>query len=127
MLQKKLYGRFCPRFRGYKEGEKIEELPCWGCMFCVRMQDKWGKFEEQVDDVLPLAVLEVSLEPGGWVENYTKEELRKVQLEDDIVGNVLKTLCEVKTLLVIFVFIQTIYQYKHIPLEIFQKFPLNPN
>ena len=39
-----------------------------------------------VDDIVPLAVREVSLEPGGWVENYTKEELRKVQLEDDIVG-----------------------------------------
>ena len=45
-----------------------------GCRFCVRMQDKWGKFEEEVDNVVPLAVREVSLEPGGWVENYTKEE-----------------------------------------------------
>ena len=50
--------------RGYKAGVKIEELPCGGCRFCVRMQDKWGKFEE-VDDVVPLVVREVSLEPGG--------------------------------------------------------------
>ena len=56
------------------------------------MQDKWGKFEEEVDDVVPLAVREVGLEPGGWVENYTKEELRKVQLEDEIVGKVLRWL-----------------------------------
>ena len=56
------------------------------------MQDKWGKFEEEVDDVVPLAVREVSLEPGGWVENYTKDELRKVQLEDDIMGKVLRWL-----------------------------------
>ena len=41
---------------------------------------------------MPLAVREVSLEPGGWVENYTKDELRKVQLEDDIVGKVLRWL-----------------------------------
>ena len=78
--------------RGYKAGVKIEELPCGGCRFCVRMQDKWGKFEEEVDDVVPLAVREVGLEPGGWVENYTKEELRKVQLEDEIVGKVLRWL-----------------------------------
>ena len=78
--------------RGYKAGVKIEELPCGGCRFCGRMQDKWGKFEEEVDDVVPLAVREVSLEPGGWVENYTKDELRKVQLEDDIVGKVLRWL-----------------------------------
>ena len=45
----------------------------------VRMQDKWVKFEEEVDDVVPPAVREISFEPGGWVENYTKEELRKVQ------------------------------------------------
>ena len=64
----------------------------WGCRFCVRMQDKWRKFEEEVDDVVPLAVREVGLEPGGWVENYTKEELRKVQLEDEIVGKVLRWL-----------------------------------
>ena len=41
--------------RGYKAGVKIEELPCGGCRFCGRMQDKWGKFEEEVDDVVPLA------------------------------------------------------------------------
>ena len=63
-----------------------------GCRFCVRMQDKWGKFEEEVDNVVPLVVREISLEPGGWVENYTKEELRKVQLEDKIVGKVLRWL-----------------------------------
>ena len=77
--------------RGYKVGVKIEELPCGGCRFRGRMQDKWGKFEE-VDDVVPLAVREVSLEPGGWVENYTKDELRKEQLEGDIVGKVLRWL-----------------------------------
>ena len=40
--------------RGYKAGVKIEELPYGGSRFCVRMQDKWGKFEEEVDDVVPL-------------------------------------------------------------------------
>ena len=52
------------------------------------MQNKWGKLEE----VFPLAVREVSLEPGVWVENYTKEELRKIQLEDERVGKLLRCL-----------------------------------
>ena len=52
----------------------------------MRMQDK---FEKGVDDVVPVAVREISLAPGGWVENYTKEELRKVQLEDEIMGKLL--------------------------------------
>ena len=34
----------------------------------------------------------INIGEGGWVENYTKEELRKVQLEDDIVGKVLRWL-----------------------------------
>ena len=42
--------------------------------------------------VVPIAVREVSLEPGVWVENYTKEELRKVQLDNEIVGEVLRWL-----------------------------------
>ena len=63
-----------------------------GCRFCVMIQDKWGKFEEEVGDVVPLVVQEISLEPEGWVENYTKEELRKVQLEDEIVGKILRWL-----------------------------------
>ena len=55
--------------RGYKAGVKNKRVTMWGCRFCVRMQDKWGKNEEEVDDVVPLAVREVGLEPGGWVEN----------------------------------------------------------
>ena len=39
----------------------------------------------------------------------------------------LKTLCEVKTIIIILVFMSTIYYLKHIPLEIFQKFPPNTN
>ena len=39
--------------RGYRAVVKIEELPRAGCHFCVRMLDK---FQEKVDDVVPLAV-----------------------------------------------------------------------
>ena len=76
--------------RGYKTGVKIE-VTMWECRFCARMQDKWGKLEEEVDDVVPLAVREISLKLGGLVENYTKA-LRKVQLEEETVGKVLRWL-----------------------------------
>ena len=75
--------------RGYKGGSKSRRVTMWGCRFCVRLQ---AKFEEEVNDLVPLAVREIRLEPGGWVEKYTKEELRKVQLEDDIVWKVLRWL-----------------------------------
>ena len=47
--------------------------------------------DDNKHDVVPLAIWEISLEPGG-VDNYTKYELRKVQLEDEIVGKVLRWL-----------------------------------
>ena len=45
-------GELC---KGYKAGVKRDDLTMWGCCFCVRVQDKWVKFVEEVDDVVPLA------------------------------------------------------------------------
>ncbi len=33
-----------------------EELPCGGCTFCVRAHQRWTRFEEDVDYVVPLVV-----------------------------------------------------------------------
>ena len=55
----------------------------WGCRLCVRIQDNWTKFEEVVDDVVLIAVRE-----GGW--RIKLKKLWKVQLENEIVGKVLR-------------------------------------
>ena len=57
---------------GYKTGIKINELSYGCCQLCVWLQDTCGKYEAEVDNVAPLAVEEISLEPGGWVNNYNK-------------------------------------------------------
>ena len=40
----------------YTAGTKIEDLPCGGCHYCERAYNQWSRFEEDVDDVLPLAI-----------------------------------------------------------------------
>ena len=37
-------------------GIKVEELPCGGCRYCQRAHQQWARFEEDVDDVVPLAI-----------------------------------------------------------------------
>ena len=47
---------FC---KGYKAGVIFEDMPCEGCKLCTRMQEKWGKCEEDVDYVVPLVLRRV--------------------------------------------------------------------
>ena len=43
----------------YEAGKKLENLPCFEngnvCKFCTRAHSEWARFEEDVDDVVPLA------------------------------------------------------------------------
>ncbi|XP_041378828.1 uncharacterized protein LOC121391185 [Gigantopelta aegis] len=39
----------------FKAGVRPENLPCGGCKYCVRANDKWGSFFDNVDDAVPLA------------------------------------------------------------------------
>ena len=43
----------------YRAGVKLEDLPCKGCPYCKRAQQNWSRFEEEVDDVVPLAVSKI--------------------------------------------------------------------
>ena len=48
---------YCESYRG---GAEVDSLPCGGCPYCTRAQAQCGRFEENVDDIVPLAA--VSLE-----------------------------------------------------------------
>ena len=39
----------------YIAGKDVTTLPCGGCEVCTRMEAQWRRFEEDVDDVVPLA------------------------------------------------------------------------
>ena len=40
----------------YIAGQDVESLPCGGCEFCRRVHSQWIRFEEEVDDVVPITV-----------------------------------------------------------------------
>ncbi|MCG7869896.1 MAG: DDE-type integrase/transposase/recombinase, partial [Candidatus Thiodiazotropha taylori] len=41
-------------------GVKPTELPCGGCQYCVRADSQWGTFTREVDDAVPLTLLDSS-------------------------------------------------------------------
>ena len=48
----------------YEVGTTAEMLPCGGCKYCTRMQNQWERFSDFVDDILPLSVRQVTLDPA---------------------------------------------------------------
>ena len=61
----------------YKVGQNLNSLPCGGCKFCKRAQQQWARFEEDVDDVIPLAVRVRELAIADWHELYSPDLLKK--------------------------------------------------
>ena len=39
----------------YRDGTRLEDLPCGGCAYCERTMKQWSRFEDKVDNVLSLA------------------------------------------------------------------------
>ena len=60
----------------YRAGQELESLPCGGCDYCGRAHEQWRRFEEEVDNVVPLAMRQIT------VTGYTSEEMREEQLKD---------------------------------------------
>ena len=46
-----------PRCDCYRAGSEVASLPCGGCKYCSRAHQQWARFEDDVDDVVPLAVV----------------------------------------------------------------------
>ena len=51
----------------YQAGVNPEVLPCQGCKYCTRAQRQWSRFEEEVDDVIPLAVCQIVVPPHPFL------------------------------------------------------------
>ena len=96
----------------YQAGVKLESLPCGGCHFCSRLHNQWARFEDDVDDVIPLAIrretsgeiLDVNqdvqetdedhpdfelVDEAIWLPRYTPTELRDLQLKDPDLGKII--------------------------------------
>lgn len=46
----------------YRAGLSVEVLPCGGCPYCRRAHRQWARFNDDVDDVVPLTVRSIDLD-----------------------------------------------------------------
>ena len=53
----------------YQAGKEVTELPCQGCSHCQRLHEQWARFEEDVDDVVPLVIRQITVQEA---ENSTE-------------------------------------------------------
>ncbi|VDI12072.1 Hypothetical predicted protein, partial [Mytilus galloprovincialis] len=75
----------------YHAGADLLSLPCKGCAYCSRAQRTWGKFENDVDDVVPLAVRsiqhhpqdEISVQEKNWPDGRRKNHDLSQLFKDD--------------------------------------------
>lgn len=74
----------------YDAGKDVGELPCGGCKSCQRAHEQWSRFEEDIDDVVSLAVRETKCcmedsksdkvtEESNWCWSFSQKELREAQ------------------------------------------------
>ena len=54
----------------YERDIKPEMLPCRGCKKCLRMHEDWQRFQEEVDEIIPLASTHAS--PGKNIQGATQ-------------------------------------------------------
>ncbi len=80
----------------YQAGIEPTSLPCGCCSYCSKLHNQWDRFESDVDDVIPLAVREVSRDikkkaegdgvedtaVSNWLITMSPEDVRKIQLQD---------------------------------------------
>ena len=61
----------------YTAGSDPSSLPCGRCKYCQRAHDQWSRFEDDVDEAVPLAVetATVSEHCDNWLKGFTKGQL----------------------------------------------------
>ncbi|MEW8187006.1 MAG: reverse transcriptase domain-containing protein, partial [Candidatus Thiodiazotropha endolucinida] len=85
----------------YKAGMSVENLPCGGCPYCRRAHRQWARFNDDVDDVVPLGVRSVVIcgaeqsapenrVVSNWVESLSSLQLRESQINDPNIGVVIR-------------------------------------
>ena len=71
----------------------------WLQVLCTA-NEQWDRFHDEVDDIVPFAVRHISQDESDtephedvtWVEKYTTQDLRKMQLEDDTTAQIIRWL-----------------------------------
>ena len=84
----------------YTYGCDVQDLPCGDCKYYARENEQWDMFHDEVEDIIRLAVRQIShdesdIEPHEdvtWVEKYTAQNLRMMQLEDETTAQIIRWL-----------------------------------
>ena len=87
----------------YTAGQNVSDLPCGGCNYCRRAHRQWARFNDDVDDIVPLAVRSIEVEAqdtdsssaqtvSNWMEGLSRLELREAQTQDPNIGLVMNWL-----------------------------------
>ncbi|XP_060063940.1 uncharacterized protein LOC132544373 [Ylistrum balloti] len=100
----------------YFAGATIGTLPCGGCMFCANLQTAWERFEEDVDDVVPIAVrstkvpvkdcmkesendnIKCDVSECNWLQTKSPKELHEEQMQDEDLKTLHAIVCNGETM-----------------------------
>lgn len=72
---------YCPCY----DGRNLEDLPCGGCKYCTRAHNNWSRFDEEVDDVIPLAsraVYRLQADAPIWFDQISSDDIKSAQAND---------------------------------------------
>ena len=69
----------CP---SYTSGTTPEQLPCGGCKKCTKMYQEWSKFEEDVDNVVPLAEIAGNTGKASLSQNFIRVVTRSASKKE---------------------------------------------
>ena len=65
----------------YRAGHELESLPCGGCKYCQKVHFSWRRFEDEVDDIVPLSV--------RLIQKVTREEeIQQVRIASENEGTI---------------------------------------
>ena len=73
-------------------GKDVNSLPCGGCIHCVNKHQQWQRFEDHVDDVVPLAIRcattveEAPAEAAAGISFQTDVDWSEEQIRDPEIG-----------------------------------------
>ena len=69
-------------------GQSVQALPCGGCKYCANKHQQWQRFEDYIDEVVPLAIRNTTVmpdeEPGIIIEadiDWIAEQAKDPEVE----------------------------------------------
>ncbi len=67
----------------YEASKNVETLPCKGCKYCSKLHNQWSRFENDVDDVLPVTIREIVMTSQDTSNTGTTHREASDEVDDD--------------------------------------------